>query len=86
MNDFTAEILTRAIDGLTAELRRYNDANTHPVTIYKREPDFGKANYIGREERAQKEEFLARLGAPVVVSPRGIGRKHRPKKQKSGNS
>jgi hypothetical protein len=52
---------------LTAQLKRYNDANdTQPVV--RGEADFGKAIYTDREQREQTEQFHAALDPQ---SPKG---------------
>lgn len=76
-DDLNRANLIIAIQMLTAELRRYNDANDITITI-RGEAEFGKATYTNREQREQTEQLHAQLDAPAV------GAKTRPSKHRPG--
>ena len=60
------EKLEKAVNNLTAQLTRYNDAH-EPVKITSRtEADFGRAEYgESAEQKREREELEAALNAPL---------------------
>lgn len=63
--------LVKALERLTAEIRRYNDRNEPVAVTVSKEADFGRARY---DETEREREAREELEAALRQAPRFGGR------------